>query len=79
MCMLVGAAPSDSQGSDVAAHQSREVLDGLMAGPRPGLPAPTSGKQPSSSCSVSSDDGVQPCEGAAQLPRFVGCSATQVF
>ena len=46
MCMLVCAASSDSQGSGVAAHQSREVLDGLMAGPRPGLPAPTSGNQP---------------------------------
>ena len=46
MCMLVGAAPSASQGSGVAAQQSREVLDGLMAGTRPGLPAPTSGSQP---------------------------------
>ncbi|KAL0019249.1 hypothetical protein WJX77_001067 [Trebouxia sp. C0004] len=36
------SASSDSQGSGVAAHQSREVLDGLMAGPRPVLPASTS-------------------------------------
>jgi len=43
----VYAASSDSQGSGVEAHQSREVLDGLMAGPRPGLPASTSGNQPS--------------------------------
>jgi len=46
-CTVVYAASSDSQGSGVEAHQSREVLDGLMAGPRPGLPASTSGNQPS--------------------------------
>lgn len=45
-CTMVYAASSDSQGSGVEAHQSREVLDGLMAGPRPGLPASTSGNQP---------------------------------
>ena len=43
---MLCAASSGSEGSGVAAHQSREVLDGLMAGPRPGLPAPTSGNQP---------------------------------
>jgi len=42
---MLCAASSDSQGSGVAAHQSREVLDGLMAGLRPGLPASTSGNK----------------------------------
>ena len=46
MCTMLCAASGDSQGSGMAAHQSREVLDGLMAGPRRGLPAPTSGNQP---------------------------------
>ncbi|KAA6424834.1 MAG: hypothetical protein FRX49_05008 [Trebouxia sp. A1-2] len=50
------SASSDSQGNGVAAHQSREVLDGLMAGPRPGLPATTSGTAEKQLTVTSQDD-----------------------
>ncbi len=43
---MVCAAASDSQGSGPAAYHPREVLDGLMAGPRPGLPDTASGNNP---------------------------------
>ncbi|KAL0048506.1 hypothetical protein WJX82_004799 [Trebouxia sp. C0006] len=56
-CMHSLAASGDSQGSGMAAHQSREVLDGLMAGPRRGLPAPTSGTAEKQLTVASKDDG----------------------